>query len=640
MAMYTRESRERVRDAVDFVEVVSARSELRRAGPARYEGLCPFHDERTPSFGIDPAQKVYHCFGCQASGDVFTFVQETEGVDFKEALELLAERYGVELEREQEDPDQARRRRRRERLLELLARTCAYYERCLWDSREGARAREQLAERGLQEEMLREFGVGYAPDSYERVLGASRAHGYSEEELCATGLAQRSQTGRAYDRFRGRIMFPLSDMRGRVLGFGARATAAEQQPKYLNTADNDVYHKGRYLYGAHLARAPAARAGKVIVCEGYTDVIALHQAGMRHAVGLMGTALTEDQMGELARMAQTVVLALDADSAGQEAMLRAAGLAARRGLALRVVELPEGTDPADLVRRGGAAAIEDALGRAVPFARFRVERALASGDHSSPEGKDEMLEQLRPVFAALPASALRMELTRLVSSSLALPDGLAETLLSRPGGRAGAGRRSGASRARKAPAATPANRAVARSAEAHGALARGERTERAFLALCMAAPAKGQEALAAIDVQAHFTSELLRRAAGHLRAHLREPLGAEAIAAGSLDEDPQLKALLAELVVDAGREPANPAMLQAQRLQLELARIERAIQVARVPAEGPARTSEPPGAPGAAESGAAAPGAGISELATRRMKVLREFDQALRELEESGDRGG
>ena len=215
MALYTNESKDAVRDAVDFVELVSARTELRRAGPARYEGLCPFHDERTPSFGIDPAQKVYYCFGCQASGDVFTFVQETEGVDFKGALELLAERYGVELQREKEDPREAEQRRERERLLELLSRTTAYYERYLWESEEAAHAREYLAERGLGEEILREFRVGYAPSAWDTVLMASRRGGFSARELYATGLAQRSGgSGRVYDRFRSRIMFPLATCAG------------------------------------------------------------------------------------------------------------------------------------------------------------------------------------------------------------------------------------------------------------------------------------------------------------------------------------------------------------------------------------------------------------------------------------------
>src|SRR6202167_1496822 len=286
MALYTGTSKDRVRDAVDFVELVSARTDLRRAGPARYEGLCPFHEERTPSFGIDPGQKVYYCFGCQASGDLFTFVQETEGVDFKGALELLGERYGIELQREEEDPKEAERRKRR-----------------------------------------------------DRVLLASRRGGFSEQELYTTGLAQRSkENGRPYDRFRSRIMFPLADVRGKVLGFGARAMRdrsseiGQHQPKYLNTSDNEIYHKGLHLYGSDLARAHATRAGEVILCEGYTDVIAMHQAGMRNAVGLMGTALTGEQVGELARMAQTVLLALDADSAGQEAMLDAFRLANKRNL--------------------------------------------------------------------------------------------------------------------------------------------------------------------------------------------------------------------------------------------------------------------------------------------------------------------
>src|SRR3984957_19034218 len=297
MALYTAESKDRVRDAVDMIELVSARTELRRAGPSSYEGLCPFHDERTPSFGIDPLKKVYYCFGCQASGDVFTFVQETEGLDFKGALELLAERYGIELQREAEDPRAAERRQRRERLLALLSRTAAYYERYLWESTEAARAREYLEGRGLREETLREFHVGYAPSAWDSVLLASRRGGFSEAELYATGLAQRSQeNGRPYDRFRARIMFPLADIRGRVLGFGARAMRDEQKPKYLNTSDNDVYHKGLHLYGSDLARAHAARAGQAILCEGYADVIALHQAGLRKTGGSMGPALPARQV--------------------------------------------------------------------------------------------------------------------------------------------------------------------------------------------------------------------------------------------------------------------------------------------------------------------------------------------------------
>lgn len=604
MALYTKESKDRVRDAVDFVELVSAKTELRRAGPARYEGLCPFHEERTPSFGIDPTQKVYHCFGCQASGDVFTFVQETEGVDFKGALELLAERYGVELQREQEDPREAQQRKRRERLLELLARTAAYYERYLWESTEAAKARDYLAGRGLGEEILREFHVGYAPSAWDKVLLASKRGGFSARELYDAGLAQRSGgSGRVYDRFRSRITFPLADIRGRVLGFGARAMgedspaeASGRRPKYLNTSDNDIYHKGLHLYGAHLARQPAAKAGKIILCEGYTDVIALHQAGMRNAVGLMGTALTPDQVGELARMAQTVLLALDADTAGQEAMLRASTLAAKRKLELRVVELPAGTDPAELIQREGAQAMEQAVQRSVPFVRFRVEQVLARGDRESPEGRDRIVEELGPVFATLAPSAMRMELTGLVANTLSLPESLLEQMLAR-GGAGGA----------------PRQRPGARG----GAMSRRGDTERAFLALCIAAPEAGAQALRGIDVQEDFSSDLLRRAArrlreGDLTAPMSDPPGTE----GSLEDDPELGRLLAELIVQAGSEQANPGMLEVQRLQLELARLERGIQRSR-----------------------GSEGADIAAMAKERARLKLQFDRAYAQvLQETGEK--
>ncbi|HEX2104005.1 MAG TPA: DNA primase, partial [Solirubrobacteraceae bacterium] len=432
---YTDDSKERVRDATDMVDLVGTRTELRRAGQNRYEGLCPFHDERTPSFGIDPAQKLFYCFGCGEGGDAFRFVQLTEGLDFKESLEYLADRYGVKLEPVEEDPAEAERRRARERLHELLDRTAAFYVRYLWDSAEAAPAREYLASRGLDEATLREFRVGYAPSAYDTLLHAVRRGGFSNREAFDAGLAVRSKgRGMLYDRFRRRIMFPLCDLRGRVLGFGARALGADQKPKYVNSADNAVYHKGRNLFGADIARAHATKAGSVIVAEGYTDVIAMHQAGLRNTVGLMGTALTEEQVGELARLASKVQLALDADGAGQEAMLRAARVAAGRRLELRVVPLPAGTDPADLVQAEGARAMQRLVDASVPFVRFRVERELAAGDLGSAEGKDAVIDALRPVFAQIPPSALREELVALVADRTDLAPALVASWLAQGGG--------------------------------------------------------------------------------------------------------------------------------------------------------------------------------------------------------------
>jgi DNA primase len=580
MARYTDDSKEQVRDAVDMVDLIGTRTELRRAGADRYTGLCPFHDERTPSFGVTPSKKFYYCFGCQAAGDPFTFVREMEGVDFVGALEFLADRYNVKLELEAEDPQAAARRLRRERLLDLLERTCAYYERYLWDSREAERGREHLLGRGLDEAMLREFRVGYAPSAWDRVLVASRQGGFSEAELYDAGLAQRSREDprRVYDRFRARIMFPLCDNRGRVLGFGARTMSADQPAaKYINTADNEIYHKGRHLYGIQLARTAATKAGSAIVCEGYTDVIAMHQAGLRNVVGLMGTALTEDQLGELRRLAPSVTLALDADKAGQAAMVRAAGMAARHNLELRVIELPAGSDPAELLQRGGPGALAGLVDRSVAYVRFRVERVLASGDIGTAEGQDRMLAELAVVLGDVGPGALRLELERLVAARLELPEKVVAGLLAPGRARSSQGR-----------AAIPAG----------FALDARDRSERAFLALCIALPKEGRAALSELDVENVFTVDLNRRAALHLREHIDAP-------GGDVDED-ELGRLLAELTVRASASPALPAQLEVERLQLELALIDREITVAR-----------------------AAGRPGQSELAARRREVQAAVVRAL-----------
>ncbi len=398
MAVYTRGSVERVKDAVDMVELVGQRTDLRRVG-TRWTGLCPFHDERTPSFSVNADHKLFHCFGCGESGDALTFVQKTEGLDFRESLEALAERYNVELEREQEDPQEEERRRRRERLLQLLDRAATFYARYLWESGEARPAREHLLGRGLTEETLRTFRVGYAPSAWHRMFEAAQRQGFRPEVALAAGLAQTGREGRPYDRFRSRITFPLADARGRVLGFGARAVRESQRPKYLNTSENEIYHKGRQLFGIDHARAPAARAGRIVVVEGYTDVLALHQAGVPESVAIMGTALTTEQLAELARAANTVFLALDADRSGQEAMLRAAHAAGERGVDLRVVPLPDGRDPAELIAADGAPAFERLLDGAISVPEFQERRILAEADLGSARGRERALEELREAAA-------------------------------------------------------------------------------------------------------------------------------------------------------------------------------------------------------------------------------------------------
>jgi len=558
---YAEGSKERVRDATDLLALVETRTELSRKGVDSYFGRCPFHDERTASFHVRPQVGVYYCFGCHAKGDAFSFLMETEGLGFVEAMESLAERAGVELEREEEDPGAAERRGHEKRLLEVLERAAAWYARALWESDDAERARAYLLGRGLSEETLRAFGVGWAPEAWDRVLVASRRAGWSEEELFAAGLVQRGKGGRVFDRFRERIIFPLADERARVRGFGARAMREDQGAKYLNSAEGPVFSKGRQLFALDRARRPAATAGEVVLAEGYTDVLALHQAGVATAVGLMGTALTEDQVGVLARTAKTVVLALDADRAGQEAMLKAARLAEGRGLELRVVGLPEGSDPADLLASEGAEALRTRFGRSMPFVVFRVERALAEADTGSAEGRDRALTELRPLVRGLPPSIVREELVQRIAAHLQLPETLVATLGGGGRGRPGSGAPDGSRGTRPAPVAA--------------ALDRRERTERDFLALVLALPAPGAEALARLDPDAHFTTEATRRAARHIAAHPSDPL------AGVAEEDAELGALLARITARAERLRATRDLLRQAEFILDLGRTEREIASAR-----------------------------------------------------------
>ncbi len=566
MSRYTPDSRDRVFDAVDMLALISTRTELRRTGVNSYFGICPFHDERTGSFHVRPDEKHYHCFGCQESGDPFDFVMQTEGLDFKTALETLADRFGVQLETEDEDPGAADRRRRRERLHGLLDRVSTYYARYLWEAGEAEDARDYLLGRGLAEETLKEFRVGYAPSAWDRVLLASRRAGFSDEELLATGLAVRSRArpGSIYDRFRGRIMFPAVDARGRVHGFGARRLhedTDERGPgaKYLNTSDGELYHKREVLFGIDLARQPAAKGGRMILVEGYTDVLALHQAGMRNAVGIMGTSLTEEQIRELERIVKVLELCLDADRAGQEAMLRASRLASGRDLELRVVPLPEGTDPADLIERDGPEALRGLVESSRPFVVFNVERILGRADTRSAEGRDRALTELRPVFAELGVGVIRDDLMRQVSGRLALSEKQVETLLASAG---------------SAPPVHAGNGAGAGGAPA--ALSPGLRSERWFLALCLAVPDAGARTLSEVDVDELLTSGPLRRAARHLAARTGAPMS-ELPA-----DDDELAGVVARLVELAGRLPdASEDRLLHARLVLELDRLERAIIVAR-----------------------------------------------------------
>jgi DNA primase len=560
-ARYTQDSIERTREAVDMVELISTRTDLRRVG-ARWVGLCPFHDERTPSFSVDADRKLYNCFGCGVGGDAITFVRELEALDFPAAVETLAERYNVELKREREDPEEEERRRRRERLMALLERSTSFYSTYLHESGEAKRAREYLAERGLSAEVLRTFRVGYSPKAWDRLLVGAQQDGFKPEELLAAGLVQRSRSGGLLDRFRGRIMFPLADGRGRVLGFGARAMRDEQGAKYINTSENEIYHKGRQLFGLDQARAAAAKARRMVVVEGYTDVLALHQAGIEETVAIMGTAFTQDQLAELSRAVGdkgTLYLAFDADRSGQEAMLRAARMANDRDVELQVVPMPDGKDPADLVAADGADAVVDRLGSALSMLEFAVGRSLEDEDLQSPVGRDRALARVRELIAEAPErSARRDHLVSRVADRLDVPVDYVV-----------------ASVERRAPArSAPAEPGTAPAGAASPPATRLD-AEGVFLALCSTAGALGQTYLARVT-DSHLSSTALRRARDHLIAHPGDPL------ADLPDDDAELAGLLTALAVqaDALEAPGEPR-LHTDFLHLDRRRIERELRHAR-----------------------------------------------------------
>jgi DNA primase len=353
-----------VRRDADFVAVVEERTPLRKAG-ARLVGRCPFHEERTPSFSVNPADKLYYCHGCHKGGDMIGFVRDTQGLDFVDAVVWLAERFRIPVEYEESSPDEDARRTRRKRLLSLLDDAASFYERYLWESPAGGFARDYLAGRGLGEKVCREFRLGLAIGG--TTLGRkAREKGFTAEELQAAGLARRG----GGDYFERRLVFPLADARGRVLGFQARKLHDDdlQQAKYVNTPESELFTKGAVVYGLDLARTAIAREDRVCVVEGNTDVIALRQAGFEPVVACMGTALTEKQLRELRGLTTRLWLAFDGDAAGGSATLRGMELADRQGFDVKVVALPPGIDPAD--DPGG---FQGRLASALPYEVHRVQ---------------------------------------------------------------------------------------------------------------------------------------------------------------------------------------------------------------------------------------------------------------------------
>ena len=404
MARIKDSSVEEVKAAADIVAVVSGRTVLRRAG-GRFVGRCPFHEERTPSFSVSPEKGYYHCFGCGKGGDAIRFVQEAENLDFVGAIEWLADRFNVQLEYEEASPQAEAQRQRAKRLQELLEAAAAFYERYLWESPAGGAARDYLKSRALGEEVCRELGLGLALGGTTLARKALE-RGFTRDELLSAGLVNR----RGNDFFSGRLMFPLADARGRLVGFQARKLREDDplRAKYVNSPESEYFRKGSLLYGLHLARTAIAKEARALVVEGNTDVLALRQAGVAPVVASMGTALTEQQVRELARLTRRLYLCFDGDAAGEAATLRGMEIAVQAGLDVGVVVLPPGFDPADL-----ADGFEARLGTAEAYAVYRVRIEV----DRAPD-RQSAYERVKEVLDGLPDSPERQEAWRLANDRL------------------------------------------------------------------------------------------------------------------------------------------------------------------------------------------------------------------------------
>ncbi|MDP6976477.1 MAG: DNA primase [Acidimicrobiales bacterium] len=371
----------RVRDASDIVGIVTQHTQLKKTG-RQWMGLCPFHGEKSPSFSVNQEKAVFYCFGCQMQGDVIDFVREIEHLDFAGAVEYLAGKANITLR--YTDTKETKQRGRRRELVESVGKAADFYHQRLLEGDDAGPARSYLRARGYDGEVVRKFRIGWAPESWDALAKHLRL---STDDLEAAGLGGRSKRGTAYDFFRARIVFPIFDERGDAVGFGGRKLPDAEGPKYKNTSDrSEVYDKGRLLYGLNWAKAEAGRLDEIIVCEGYTDVIGFHQAGVERAVATCGTAMTPDHARKLSRFAPRVVLAFDADGAGQNAAERVYAWEEEFGLRFAVAALPEGSDPGDLAR-SDPEALARAVAEARPFLEFRIDRAIARGDLDTMEGR-------------------------------------------------------------------------------------------------------------------------------------------------------------------------------------------------------------------------------------------------------------
>ncbi len=428
---------DRIRESIDLVDLISEVTKVKRSGRT-FMAVCPFHEEKTPSMSVDRARGLYHCFGCGKGGDLFSFVQETQGLNFRESLEVLARKSGVTLT---EDPGAAQRRGRRGAGIDAIRKAIEVYHTRLKSSPDAGPARAYLRARGYDVAVIDQWKLGFAGTDWDTLTKELRSAGIEESALTDAGLSRKGRSG-MYDFFRGRLMFPIYDLRGDPVGFGGRKIdevprEATNNPdaKYVNSPDSVVYQKSRLLYGLDRARAAMGTAGEAVIVEGYTDVIAMHLAGVETAVATCGTALGDDHFDLLRRFTEKVVLAFDSDMAGSKAALRSDDLESpfRLDLDLRVALMPDGLDPADLVQEGRGDELAKAVSDARPLLEFRIRHEVAAHDLNGPEGRARALHAAADQLRRVNDDIARREYSRFVAREIGVDLETVEQAI-RPGG--------------------------------------------------------------------------------------------------------------------------------------------------------------------------------------------------------------
>jgi DNA primase len=535
-----------VKERTDLVQLASQYLTLKKAGADRMVGLCPFHQEKTPSFGISPSKQLYYCHGCGAGGDAIRFIRELEHLSYVEAVERLAQQAGVQLRYEGDSPEARRAAERRNALHRANERAGELFTRMLREGREGEEARAYVAERGIGPEAIETFGVGYAPGYPDFLLRRlSQSRDLSAETLLEAGLATRGDDGQVRDRFRGRITFPIHDLQARAIGFGARILPTDrragEQAKYLNTAETPIYKKHEVLYNLHRARHEIAKTGEVFVVEGYTDVIGLAQAGITNAVATCGTALGEGHFRQLARFAQRAILAFDSDDAGARAAERAFAFQEQfPSVRAMVMIIPQGLDPADFVAKHGADGVRAAAATARPLVEYMLQRTIERHDLGTVEGQSAAVADALPILERLGDPVRRSEYAHLVADLAGVEEGSVRRALDqRTRGSAGTVQ------------VTSPRRTSAR-----------DRLEREMLKLLVRDPA----AFRTYDERLtddHFRAATARRAVEALRA-----AGGDAVAVAGGDDE-KLAAFVSALAVEPLDGPGDPEYVSSVWARLQ-----------------------------------------------------------------------